>query len=198
MNPTLPTGSRGRLLALGLAAVVLAALYTAVVAPILEFYASNELTIETRQALAEKLNGMRQELPALRTQIARLRAAAAGDRQTLEGGSDAVATASLQGRIGEIAGSTGVTIASSEILPAQAQDGYRRLGLRIVVNGSYDGLIRLLAGIEKATPPLIVDNLQIRGAQRRPRAPADSVAPLDASFEVSGFRLGETSEGAGR
>ena len=141
---------------------------------------------------------MSYELPALRAQVANLRMAASGDKQTLEGRSDAVAAAALQDRMGEIAGGAGVMIASSEILTAEVQDGYRRLGLRLVVNGSYDSLIRLLAGIERATPPLIVDNLQIRSVQRRPKAPTESFAPLDASFEVFGFRLDETSEGAKR
>ena len=196
MNPTLPTGWRGRVLALSIALSVLAVFYTVAVVPVLDFYAANETTGETRRALAARLNTMAQELPALRTQVAKLRAAASGDKQTLEGGSDAVAAAALQGRIGEIAGGAGVIIASSEILATEVQDGYRRLGLRLVLNGSYGGLIELLARIERATPPLVVDNLQIRAAQRRPRAPTESVALLDANFEVFGFRLDETSDGA--
>jgi general secretion pathway protein M len=196
LNPTLPTGWRGRALALSIVFIVLAAFYTVAVAPFLDFYAANETTIETRRTLAARLSSMAHELPALRAQVANLRAAASRDQQTLEGGSDAVAAASLQGRIGEIAGSAGVMIASSEILPLEVQDGYRRLGLRIVVTGSYKGLIQLLVGVEKATLPLIIDNLQIRAAQRRPRAPAESVAPLDVSFEVFGFRPDETSGSA--
>jgi general secretion pathway protein M len=198
LNPTLPTGWRGRTLALGITFVALVAFYTAVLAPTLDFYAANETTAETRRALSAKLNVMSQELPALRAQVANLRAAAAGDRHVLEGRSDTIAAAALQGRIGEIAGAAGVVIASSEILPAEAKDGYRRLGLRLVVNGSYDGLMQLLAALEKATPPLIVDNLQIRAVQRRPRGPAEAVTPLDASFEVLGFRLDETSKSAKR
>jgi len=183
-------------LALGIASLVLAAFYMVAVAPALDFYAANEITTETRRALAGRLKSMAQELPALRAQVASLRAAASVDKQTLEGDSDAVAAAALQGRVGEIAGGAGVVIASSESLPAEVQNGYRRLGLRIVVNGNYDGLIQLLAGIERATPPLIADNLQIRSVQRRPRAPAETFAPLDASFEVFGFRPDQTSEGA--
>jgi Tfp pilus assembly protein PilO len=198
LNPTLPTGWRGRTLALGTVFVALGVFYMAALAPALDFYAANELTIETRRALAGKLNAMSQELPALRAQVAKLRTAAAGDRQTLEGGSDAVTAAALQDRIGEIAGNIGMTIASSEILPAEIQDEYRRLGLRLVVNASYDGLAHLLAAIEKAAPPLIVDNLQIRSVQRRPRTAPESFAPLDASFEVFGFRIDEVSKGAKR
>jgi general secretion pathway protein M len=186
------------MLALSIALIVLAAFYMVAVAPILDFYTANESTVQTRQALAARLSAMAHELPALRAHVADLRAAASGDRQTLEGSSDAVAAAALQGRIGEIAAAAGVMVASSEILATEVQDGYRRLGLRLVVSGSYDGLIQLLVGTERATPPLIVDNLQIRAAQRRPRAPAESVAPLDASFEVFGFRFEETSDGAKR
>jgi general secretion pathway protein M len=198
LNPTLPIGWRGRVLALGIAFFVLAAFYAAAVVPALDLYAANEAIAETRRAVAARLNTMAHELPALRVQVANLRVAALGDKQTLEGESDAVAAAVLQGRIGEIAGGAGMMIASSEILASEVQDGYRRLGLRLVVNGSYDSLTYLLAGIEKATPPLIVDNLQIRSVQRRPRATAESFAPLDASFEMFGFRLDKASEGAKR
>jgi hypothetical protein len=183
-------------LALSLALMVLAVFYMAAVAPALDFYAGNETAVWARQALAARISAMAHELPALRDRVAKLRAAAAGDKQTLEGGSDVIAAAALQGRIGEIAGGAGVMIATSEILAAEAQDGYRRLGLRLVVNGSYENLVKLLAEIERVTPPLIVDNLQIRGLRRGPRSPAESVAPLDASFEVFGFRLDETSAGA--
>jgi hypothetical protein len=40
--------------------------------------------------------------------------------------------------------------------------GYRRIGLRYAVSGPYETLVKFLARLEMATPPLGIDNLQIR------------------------------------
>ena len=95
----------------------------------------------------------------------------------------------------------GITVASTEGLAPANKGLYRRIGLRIAVNGDYDNLLALLAAIDKATPPLVVDNLQIRArlqalamlqAANAPRPPAAAAATrLDAGFEVYGFRRQE-------
>ena len=190
MIEALPTGWRGQTLAAGLTLAMLAAVYVTVVAPLLQFYADRAVLIETRQSLQLKLDAVAAELPALRARIDELRA---GGKQvgtmTFGGATDAIATAALQGRIAEFAGSAGVTIGSSESLPAETRGPYRRLGLRLVLSGSYDSFVKLLAQIEEATPPLIVSNLQIRSVQRRGVAAA--VGALDGSLEIVGFRAEE-------
>lgn len=196
MIAALPTGWRGRLLALGLAFIALAAVYSVAAAPLLDLYAENEALADRRQALVVRLNALAAELPPLRARVAELRGAAATDKLTLEGASDPIASAALQGRIEALASAAGITIGSTEALPAEAQEGYRRLGLRLVLNGSYEGLAKLLAGLEQAKPPLIVDNLQIRSFQRRPGA--TPILTLDASLEVYGFRAAETADAAKR
>jgi general secretion pathway protein M len=186
----LPSGLRGRVLALSLAALALGVIYLMAVAPLLEFYADNQVAADTKRGLVARLDAVSRELPALRSRVAELRAAAANDKQTIAGSSDAIASAGLQGRIGELAAAAGVTVGSVESLPAEVQDGYRRIGLRLVVTGSYEGLLQLLSRLERAVPPLFVDNLQIRSLQRRTGpGNATAVSGLNASFEVSGFRL---------
>jgi hypothetical protein len=178
-------------LALTLALVVLATFYAAVAVPVLDLYASNAATAETRRALVAKLNAIARELPPLRARVAELRVSAAYKKLTLDGASDAIASAALQSRIDEIASSAGVMIASTESLPIRGENGYHRLGLRIVLKGGYDGLVKLLAGLERAEPPLVVDNLQIRSFQKRPgMAP---VSALDTSLDVFGFRVDEAA-----
>jgi general secretion pathway protein M len=185
---TLPTGWRGRMLALGLAFATLAAIYTLVVAPLLELYADRTVQIETRRTLLLKLQGLAAELPGLRARVAEIRANGdSSSKLTLQGASDAIASAALQGRVEELAGAAGITIGSTESLPAEARGPYRRLGLRMVLSGNYDGLVTLLSRLETAAPPLIVDNLQLHSFQRRPGAPPGGAA-LDASVEIYGFR----------
>src|SRR5262249_35167828 len=120
-----------------------------------------------------------------------LRSAASSRKITLEGATDAIASANLQSRIEELASSVGATIGSTESLPAEARAGYRRIGLRYVLSGQYETLVKFLAKLEGATPPLVIDNLQIHGVLRRPGTPGAS--GLDAGLEVYGFRSNENS-----
>lgn len=196
MIAALPTGWQGRLLALGLAVIALVVVYAAAAAPLLDLYAENAALAERRQAMVVRLHAIAGELPPLRARVAELRAAVASSKVTLDGASDAVASAALQGRVEELAAAAGVTIGSTEGIPAEVRGGYRRLGLRLVITGTYEGLVKLLAGIEATRPPLIVDNVQMRAFQRRPGATA--VAMLDASLEVSGFRAAETADATKR
>ena len=72
--------------------------------------------------------------------------------------------------------------------------GYRRIGLRYVLSGSYETLVKFLVKLEAATPPLVIDNLHIHGVLRRPGTPA--AAGLDAGLDVYAFRDGQKSVAA--
>ena len=124
-------------------------------------------------------------------QAAALRSAADRSTLTLQGGSDAIASASLQSNIEQFAAAAGVAIGSTEILPALAQGDYRQLGLRLVVNGPYDGLAKLLSEVEASTPPVVIADLQIRALQGRLGARSNNA--LDANLEVYAFRTSDPS-----
>lgn len=140
--------------------------------------------------LLPHLKAAAEELPELRARASELRAAANNRKVTVEGASDAIASANLQSRIEELASSVGATIGSTESLPGEVRSGYRRIGLRYVLSGPYETLVRLLAVLEAATPPLVIDNLHIHGVLRRPGTPA--AAGLDAGLDVFAFRNNET------
>lgn len=179
-------------MALSLVLLALGGAYLLVVAPVADLYAERQARLEDRRALLPHLLAAAQELPALRARVAQLRAAASLRKVTLAGASDAIASADLESRIDALASSAGATIGSTEALPAETRGGYRRIGLRLALSGSYETLIKLIARIEEATPPLIVDNLQIHGVLRRPGLPggAGEDGALDAGFDVFGFRGG--------
>jgi general secretion pathway protein M len=194
MNPTLPTGWWGRLLALMLLGFVIATAYLAAAAPLIDFYGERENVAETDTALLRRLNAVAAELPTLRARLAALHGAMDSDSLTLAGASDALAAAGLQSRLEPLAAASGMTIGSTEILPAETEDDYRRIGLRLIVSGSYEALLELLAAIDSGRPPLVVDNLQIRTLMRQ--LGAEQSVGLDASLDVYGFRLaaGEASK----
>jgi general secretion pathway protein M len=189
----LPTGRRGQLLAVGLLLLLLGSIYFLAVAPLVDLYQQRQAKIEDSRMLLPRLEAVAERLPTLRAEVARLRAAARTRKVTLEGASDAIASANLQSRIEAFATSVGATIGSTESLPVETRDGYRRIGLRFALNGPYETLVRLLAKLADATPPLVVDNLQIHGVLRRPGllGAAQGDNGLDAGIDVYGFRNAE-------
>ena len=186
------------MLAVGLLVVVLASVYLLAAAPLLALYQQRETRIEDGRVLVPRLQAIAAALPTLRARVAELRTASRTRKVTLDGASDAVASANLQSRIEGLAGSVGATIGSTESLPVEERDGYRRIGLRFALNGPYDTLVRLLAKLAAATPPLVVDNIQIHGVLRRPglRPAGGADIGLDAGLDVYGFRSGDKTTAA--
>jgi general secretion pathway protein M len=182
----------------GLLLLALVVLYFVAIAPLLDLYQKRQAEIEDARMLLPRLAAVADRLPALRAEVARLRAAARMRKVTLGGASDAIASANLESRIEGFATSVGATIGSTESLPVEAHDGYRRIGLRFQLTGPYETLVRLLAKLEEATPPLVVDNLQIHGVLRRPGLPRPGTSDigLDAGIEVYGFRGDEKTANA--
>jgi general secretion pathway protein M len=188
---TLPTGRTGQLLALAILCLVLGGVYLLLVSPILDLYSEREATVADRRMLAPRLSAAAAEVPELRARLAELQAAAKTRDIVIDGASDAIAAANLQSRLEELAKSVGVTIGSTEGIAAENRGGYRRVGLRLAISGEYEAIIKLLAAIETAAPPLVLSNMQFHGVLR-PTAQAQS-SRLDAGVEVYGFRRTDTS-----
>ncbi|MCQ8239512.1 type II secretion system protein GspM [Rhizosaccharibacter radicis] len=188
----LPEGRNGRLLALALGAVVVLAVWNALLLPVIDWYGARSAGIERQTALLERERSLAARLPALRAQVRRMadgHAAAVLMGQS----SDTLAAASLQERVQTMAGSLGVSLSSTESLPAAPAGPYRRIGMRVSLSARYDALVRLLAAIEKAEPAMLVDDLQLHGARLSPQA--DS--PLEAAFTVLAFRLASPGDRSG-
>lgn len=168
---------------------MLGSIYLLIVSPLLGLYSQREATLADRQMLAPRLNAAAATLPGLRARLAELKAAASTSRITLEGASDAIASANLQSWIEGLAADARVPIGSTEGVPTEDRGGYRRIGLRITVAGEYDAIVKLLVAIGNAAPPLILGNLELHSAVSLSGEP--EVGRLDAGFEVYGFRNGE-------
>ena len=97
--------------------LVLALGYVLIVSPLLELYRQREAMLADKRTLAPRLNAAAAELPVLRARLAEVQAAASTRKITLDGKSDAIASANLQTRIEELAASTSVTIGSTATAP---------------------------------------------------------------------------------
>ena len=186
MALALPEGPRGRALALGILAIVLAAFWVAAVQPLLEAYADRADELERRAALATRMADVATSLPELQREAA---AAQANDatpaNATLAGASDALAGAALQGLVEAMSTSAGGHLSSTEALQAEQVGAYRRVALRVTVDASWPVLVRMMQAIERATPRMFVDDLQIHA---QPSAEKVREPPIDVSFTVLAFR----------
>jgi general secretion pathway protein M len=189
MPLSLPTGQRGRLLALGITFAVLIILWFGAVSPLLDLYADRTLELEQRRNIAAHMENLAAQLPDL-TQRA---ASKTGPAPTLvlQGSSDAVAGATLQNMVQDMATAKGANLVSVESLPAETAGAYRRIGLKLSMNAPWPVLVALLQSVEQATPPMLVDDLQIHGS---PIAILNRAAGLEAGFTIYSFRAGGTTE----
>jgi type II secretory pathway component PulM len=190
----LPTGASGRVLAISILGVLIALVYVALIVPLIDVYQSGEAALADRQLLVPKLEHLAAEVPGLRARLATLQTAGAGNEVTLDGASDALASANLQSRLEQLAAANGVSISSTEAIAAEDRGPYRRIGLRVAINGNYEAVIRLLSAIHEAAPPLILANLQIHGLFRA--VAIRTSYPLESRFEVYGLRVGATKTSA--
>lgn len=169
-------------MAVGILLVVIAAAYDLIIVPVMGFYDGREALIADRSMLVPRLHAAGEALPALQSEVSRLKVAVAANRMTLEGDDDAIAAAGLASRIEKLASDGGLAIIRTEAITPEDDAGYRKVGLRMTINGEYEAIAGFLVAIESGVPPLILANPQIRAATPggNPR--------LEMGFEVYGYR----------
>ena len=190
MDVALPEGPRGRILALLLTASLLATLWFGCVQPLIDWHAARAEALEQRRALLQRMDELVTTLPELRQQASSARAPVAA---LLEGGSDAVAGATLQSAVQGMATAAGAPLSSMETLPAEQSGLYRRIGLRVATAAPWPVLVALLRAVEQATPRMLVDDLQLRAPPVELRA---TTSPVTAAFTIVAFRAVSPSAGA--
>lgn len=184
MAQALSTGTRGRLLAVGVTLIGVAVLWIGVAAPLLEWNRDLADRRLGREALAQRMATLVDSLPTLKRQMATTTPADLPVRATIDGATDALAAAALQELLQDMGRKVGVTLRSVEALPAEQVGQYRRIGLRVSIDGTWSTLIPLLKAIEQASPRMLVDDLQLqRGAVL-----VGTDATISTSFAVFGFR----------
>jgi general secretion pathway protein M len=189
---SLPTGQRGRALALALLLLSLLILWLIVVSPLLGFYGDRAETLSNRQQKVAHMALLAEQVPALKTRAETAAHAGPPPSLVLEGPSDAVAAATLQNRVQDMAGTAGTTLVSVENLPVEAVGtAYHRIGLKISLNASWPVLIALLKSVEQATPPMLVDDVQIHGS---PLPMLNQNRGLEANFTIYALRAGSAGE----
>ena len=188
----LPTGRRGRALAAALLVLVLLILWQGIVAPLVGFYYDRADELAIRQARAASMARLADQVPALKQRAEIATRSGPAPTLVLEGSSDAVAAATLQNRIQDMAGTAGTALVSVENLPVETVGGtYHRIGLKISLNAHWPALIALLKSVEQATPPMLIDDVQIHGS---PLPSLNKTRGLDANFTIYALRAGSAGD----
>lgn len=186
----LPDGRRGQALAVGLTVLVAVLAWYGGVAPVLAWYGDREDRLAERQVLAARMSGIAGLVPALQRQLQQADAAGTSPGAkpvgaVLEGGTDAIAGAALQGAVGDMANAAGASVTSAELLAAQPVGAYRRISLHVTASAPWPRVVTLLGAVAQATPRMLVDDLSLRQPTVLGQA---SSHPVDASFTVIAFR----------
>ena len=182
----LPEGNAGKVAALGILALVVAAIYLAVLSPVFAFYDSNAQKLEQRRELLRRDKNASNDLPRLRALAKeRLKSARGGD-MLLIGASDAIAAAALQSNLKEMMEDNGARISSATTLSPETAGAYQRVGVRVAFSGDLELLTTVLLGIEAAHPILSVGNLELHVAQDS--AEGDENPSLAIALDVFGYR----------
>ena len=180
----------GRLAALALLAVSLAAVYLLAVAPVLDSYRRTaEEIVETRHLLARyerqaaARSDLEERLTALRELVAR-------QGHYLDGATYAVAAASLQDNVKAIVEGQGGELQSIQTMPSAANDDSRRVAIRVQSLMTVEPLLHTIHRLEAGAPYLFLDNLEIQGRlsrQARRGEDDDEETELLVWFDLYGF-----------
>lgn len=181
----LPTGRRGQILAVVLPIVLLAALWFGAAVPAIDWYAERAETLARQRTLAARMADLAAALPALQTQLDASAKAPAPTVALLDGTTDGIAGAALQGRVQELASAAGANLTSIETLTPEPAGSARRVGVRVSLTAPWPVLVHLLEQLAEGPPRMVADDLQLHSALVIRRS---EVSPIDVSLSVYAFR----------
>jgi putative component of toxin-antitoxin plasmid stabilization module len=177
-----------RVAALGLLLVVAALLWSLIGAPMLDAQRQARSTIERLQPLLQRAGTIESDITALEAEINQIKEHVGSPNGFLDGVNESIAAAELQSRLKRVVEGASGDLRSVQVLPAQDDDGYRRVTVRGQILISLAALQRVLYDLEASQPYLFLDNVAIadRPDNRSPNAAAED-AVLDVRFDVFGY-----------
>jgi general secretion pathway protein M len=177
-----------RFVAVGLLALVLLALYSFVVGPLLADYADSRHEVADSRAALAHYQEIGRDIPDLKQQLDALHRQGATGAGYLDGRNETLVAAALQERLKGAVVQTGGRLTSTQVLASTEKGQTRRVVVRGQMQMSIAALQRVLYTLESGSPYLFIDNLDVRPILGS-RAPgtADSDALLDVHFDVYGY-----------
>ena len=184
------TPRQRRQLAVTILAIALLLAFSITVLPLWSANAARQENIELLQERLVRLQQMADGDASLRPRLERLKRAQLDDGHYLRGETETVAAAELQRLVKAITGRNQVTVTSTQILPASAEQDFIRIALKVRLRGSLNGLVESIYDIESNETFLFLDQLSVRDASRRRAAVATPTKPFDAELELAAYMAG--------
>ncbi|MDP3979064.1 MAG: type II secretion system protein GspM [Pseudomonas sp.] len=183
-----------QLLAVLILLAVVSLLLWLVIGPLLSRFQSDEEVIAGLQQRLQVYQRLVAELPAQEARLAELKRSDPVTRLVIAETRPALASAELQQQIGQLIGTVGAQVISTQILSLEdTESPLPAVGIKVHLRGETEQLVRLLYELANYEPLLLVENIVVlsnpRVDMRRMRRVADlKVVPsLDVTFDLKGF-----------
>ena len=177
-------------LAFGLLVLIVVVIFSLTIAPL---WAVNRHYVETIDGLDQRLQILQRTAAAdtdLRSQHEQLKRTLASNRHFIKSNTEALAAAKLQEIVQRIAGSKGMEVLSTQILPSRDDAGFTRVALKVRMRGSLNNTVKLFHALETGQPYLFLDNVTVRSHARRTRAikrTGSYTEVLNLDFDLIGY-----------
>lgn len=135
--------------------------WNVVIAPLVGLAVDRKTDIATLSDRLERLHAVIARIPHLRAEAATLQAKLAAEGGLWTGSSSTFVATSIQSKIRDAIGSVGGNIRSTSELNGKDEAGLRRVRVHVVIDGTLETVVRTLAAIDAARPPIFVENLTI-------------------------------------
>lgn len=177
-----------RILAVFLLLLVLAVAVRVLIVPIWTTYLGNRDAIIQAEDSIARYSRLSTQVDALRSAVGELQESDDLDRFVLAQDSEPIAAAALQERVKSVVTQSGGTLTSTQVLSAEAEQGFKRIAVNVRMAVSMDALQRVLYELENNIPYLLADDIVIlaRGVGKRRRS-TQAVDLLDVRFSLYGF-----------
>lgn len=177
-----------KLAALAILVFIIAVLFVVLVLPVQQAFEQRDQEIQQSLDLLQRFGGQDLETASLERRRDLLKREAQSGANLLRGANPSVAAAFLQQFIRSAVQAERGTLRSVQILPAKAEEGYRRVTVRSQIDLNATGLRNILHRIESSRPLLFVDNIDIRPGQQISNVASGEVEMrLTIRFDIHGF-----------
>ncbi len=178
-----------RILALVLLAGVFGLLWVITVRPLARMILDRRASVERSLKLLTGYQRLAATRPSLDDQFKALKTRELEAHGLAEGGSAALAAASLQSDIKRIIESNGGEVRSAQPLPTSKSGDFEKVELRYDLSVAQASLSEIMYQIETHTPYLFLDGIDIRGAEGLPAAgQGNKEQKLTVRWTVRAFR----------
>src|SRR5205085_229414 len=133
-----------------------------VINPLVTAYSDADQGVANAEDRLVRLRRIAAAKPTLERELEALRTQSASGQLALRAANSQLAAAEMQDRLKRLIEASGGTMKSTQVLPGRDEKGFRRVALRVTMDGDTEALQKIFYGVETATPLMFVDNIEVR------------------------------------